>query len=82
MTAAVLLSTCRYIIQQVQPDNNPVFVRLALQYKQTCLETLRQEVNNNTSAGGVVSVMTVAKAIALAVDEVRLSILRGLVGMA
>ncbi|KAK4111518.1 hypothetical protein N656DRAFT_769179 [Canariomyces notabilis] len=53
MTAAVLLSTCRYIIQQVQPDKKPVFARLALQYKQTCLETLRQKVNNNTSAGGV-----------------------------
>ncbi|KAL2849805.1 hypothetical protein BJX68DRAFT_237816, partial [Aspergillus pseudodeflectus] len=74
MVAAVLLSTCRYILQFQQPDNL-VFARLALQYKQICLHTLRQEVVNmsidNCSAAPV-STMTVAKALALALDEVAL----------
>ncbi|KAL4884467.1 hypothetical protein BJY04DRAFT_215434 [Aspergillus karnatakaensis] len=65
MVAAVLLSTCRYILQ-LQPGNL-VFLRLALQYKQICLETLRQEVNNRSAP---VNTMTVAKALALALDEV------------
>jgi hypothetical protein len=72
MVAAVLLSTCRYILQFQQPDNL-VFARLALQYKQICLQTLRQDVVNmdidNCSAAPV-STMTVAKALALALDEV------------
>ncbi|KAI1426870.1 hypothetical protein F5Y12DRAFT_238238 [Xylaria sp. FL1777] len=66
MIAAILLSTCRYILQ-VQPGN-VIFVQLALEYKQICLQTLRQEVNNTS---GPVNIMTVAKAIALAVDEVK-----------
>lgn len=66
MIAAVLLSTCRYILL-VQPDN-PTFVQLALQYKQTCLHILRQEIHDASSS--TVNIMTVAKAIALAVDEV------------
>ncbi|KAI0451918.1 hypothetical protein F5B21DRAFT_485060 [Xylaria acuta] len=65
MIAAILLSTCRYILQ-VQPGNI-IFVQLALQYKQICLQTLRQEMNNTSAP---VSIMTVAKALALAVDEV------------
>ncbi|KAL2820657.1 hypothetical protein BJX63DRAFT_379851 [Aspergillus granulosus] len=65
MVAAILLSTCRYILQ-VQPGNL-IFVRLALQYKQICLQTLRQEVNNRSAP---VNAMTVAKALALALDEV------------
>jgi len=68
MAASVLLSTCRYILQ-VQRPGNPVFVQLALQYKQICLQTLREEMNN-LSAPAPVSVMTVAKALALALDEV------------
>jgi hypothetical protein len=65
MIAAILLSTCRYILQ-VQPGNL-VFVQLALQYKQICLQTLRQEMSATSAP---VNLMTVAKALALAVDEV------------
>jgi hypothetical protein len=75
MVAAVLLSTCRYILQFQQPENPIFFARLALQYKQICLQALRQEVNmnmNNYSAtvAAPVSTMTVATALALALDEV------------
>jgi hypothetical protein len=76
MVAAVLLSTCRYILQFQQPDN-PIFARLALQYKQICLQALRQEVNMNmnmnsysATVAAPVSTMTVAKVLALALDEV------------
>jgi hypothetical protein len=65
MVAAVLLSTCRYILLD-QPDH-PVFTRMALQYKQICLHALRQEIGAKLST---INAMTVAKAIALAVDEV------------
>lgn len=65
MTAAVLLSTCRYIVR-LDPGNI-VFVQLALQYKQICLQTLRREMNN---ASTPFTTITVAKALALAVDEV------------
>ncbi|TGJ79593.1 hypothetical protein E0Z10_g9167 [Xylaria hypoxylon] len=65
MIAAILLSTCRYILQ-VQPGNL-IFVQLALQYKQICLQALYQEMNNTSAP---VNIMTVAKALALAVDEV------------
>ncbi|KAI1746711.1 hypothetical protein F4782DRAFT_41216 [Xylaria castorea] len=65
MIAAILLSTCRYILQ-VQPGNL-IFVQLALKYKQICLQTLRQEMSNTSAP---VNIMTVAKALALAVDEV------------
>ncbi|KAK0701155.1 hypothetical protein B0T21DRAFT_379285 [Apiosordaria backusii] len=65
MIAAVLLSTCRYILQ-VQP-RNLLFAHLALQYKQVCLQTLRQEMSNTSAP---INIMTVAKALALAVDEV------------
>ncbi|KAJ0424363.1 hypothetical protein BJY00DRAFT_309276 [Aspergillus carlsbadensis] len=70
MVAAVLLSTCRYILQ-FQPENL-LFVRLALQYKQICLQTLRQEVDDRSAP---VNTMTVAKALALALDEVILPFL-------
>ena len=65
MIAAILLSTCRFILQ-VQPGNL-IIVQLALQYKQICLQTLRQEMDNTSAP---VNIMTVAKALALAVDEV------------
>jgi len=67
MSAAVLLSTCRYILRD-RPDD-PIFIRMALQYKQICLRTLRREVDGISSP---VTVMTVAKALALAIDDVRL----------
>ena len=66
MVAAVLLSTCRYILLH-QPDH-PVFTRMSLQYKQICLRTLRQEIGTQSSA---ITAMTVAKAVSLAIDEVR-----------
>ncbi|KAH6635879.1 hypothetical protein F5144DRAFT_565710 [Chaetomium tenue] len=65
MVAAVLLSTCRYILQ-AQPDNL-VIVQLALQYKQICLEKLRQEMSNTSAP---VNTLTVAKSLALVLDEV------------
>jgi hypothetical protein len=67
MVAAVLLSTCRYILLD-QPDH-PAFTRMALQYKQICLRTLRQEIDTNSFQ---IDAMTVAKAVALAIDEVSL----------
>lgn len=67
MVAAILLSTCRYILYR-RPDD-PVFRRMALQYKQICLHTLRLEIGSKSSH---VNATTVAKALALAVDEVRL----------
>jgi hypothetical protein len=67
MVAAVLLSTCRHILL-TQP-NHPVFTRMALQYKQICLRTLRQEISTTSSQ---INAMTVAKAVALAIDEVSL----------
>ena len=66
MVAAILLSTCRYILLD-QPDH-PIFTRIALQYKQICLCTLRQEIGRQSFH---VEAMTVAKALALAIDEVR-----------
>lgn len=71
MGAAVLLSTCRYILQQVQPGN-PVFVQLALQYKHICLQTLRQDMDDSSAP---VNSMTIAKIFALVVDEVMQPIL-------
>ncbi|ORX99947.1 hypothetical protein BCR34DRAFT_576175, partial [Clohesyomyces aquaticus] len=65
MSAAVLLSTCRYILRG-RPDD-PIFTRMALRYKQICLRTLRQEVDSMSSP---VTAMTVAKALALAIDDV------------
>jgi hypothetical protein len=67
MVAAVLLSTCRYILRD--QSDHPVFTRMALQYKQICLRTLRQEIGTKPSS---INAMTVAKAVALAIDEVSL----------
>ena len=69
MVAVVLLSTCRYILKVLQPGNR-VFARLALQYKQICLQTLREEVSGLSAGSAPVGAMTVAKALALALDEV------------
>ncbi|KAK5654696.1 hypothetical protein OQA88_7020 [Cercophora sp. LCS_1] len=63
MVAAILLSTCRYIMK-VQPGNLAI-AQLALQYKQICIQTLLRETGNP-----FVNVATVAKALALALDEV------------
>ncbi|RFU73194.1 hypothetical protein TARUN_9049 [Trichoderma arundinaceum] len=67
MTVAILLSTCRYILLD-RPDD-PFFTRMALRYKQICLRSLRLEIESKPP---YVNVMSVAKALALAVDEVRL----------
>ncbi|KAI1817710.1 hypothetical protein GGS20DRAFT_483914 [Poronia punctata] len=66
MAAGVLLSTCRYILLQ-RPDD-PVFTCMVLQYKRTCLRTLREELS---SMSHPIKTTTVAKALALAIDEVR-----------
>jgi antitoxin component HigA of HigAB toxin-antitoxin module len=67
MTVSILLSTCRYILMERPGD--PFFTRMALQYKQVCLHSLRSEIGSKPS---YVNVMSVAKALALAIDEVRL----------
>jgi hypothetical protein len=64
MVAAILLGTCRHILQY-QPDNS-TFVHLALQYKQICLQALRMEMSTT-----VTNALTVAKALALVIDEVK-----------
>jgi hypothetical protein len=66
MTVAVLLSTCRYILTGRPGD--PLFTQMALRYKQICLRSLRLDIESKPSC---VNVMTVAKALALAIDEVR-----------
>lgn len=68
MVAAILLSTCRHILRH-QP-NNPVFTRMALEYQQICVHALREEVG---AAPSTISVMSVAKAVALGIDEVSLT---------
>ena len=70
MTVAILLSTCRYILADRPGD--PYFTAIALRYKQICLRSLRLEIESRPSS---VNVMSVAKALALAVDEVRLGTL-------
>lgn len=67
MAAGILLSTCRYIL--ARHPNRLVFTTMLLQYKSTCIEALRHEVSDNLSQ---IKVTTVAKALALAIDEVRL----------
>lgn len=66
MTVAILLSTCRYVLHDCPGD--PFFMRMALRYKQICLHSLRLEIENKPSC---VNAMSVAKALALAIDEVR-----------
>ncbi|KAI3316642.1 hypothetical protein HD806DRAFT_517021 [Xylariaceae sp. AK1471] len=65
MTVAILLSTCRYIL--LDRPGDPFFTRMALRYKQICLRSLRLEIERKPS---YVNVMSVAKALALAIDEV------------
>ena len=67
MAAGVLLSTCRYIL--LDRPNHPIFTCMALQYKRMCLRTLRREISSKSSP---IKATTVAKALALAIDEVRL----------
>jgi hypothetical protein len=66
MTVAILLSTCRYIL--LDRPGDPLFTQMALRYKQICLHSLRLEIESKPS---YVNVMSVAKALALAIDEVR-----------
>ena len=67
MAASVLLSTCRFILLD-RPDH-PIFTRMVLEYKWTCLRTLREEISSKSNP---IKTTTVAKALALAIDEVRL----------
>jgi hypothetical protein len=66
MTVAILLSTCRYIL--LDRPGDLYYTNLVLRYKQTCLRSLRQDIEKKPS----VDALSVAKALALAVDEVRL----------
>jgi hypothetical protein len=65
MAASILLSGCRYKLSQ-EPDD-PLLPYMALQYKKVCLSSLRNEVS---SASSQIKPTTVAKVIALAIDEV------------
>ncbi|VUC30673.1 unnamed protein product [Clonostachys rosea] len=65
MTVAILLSTCRYVLQGRPGD--PFFTRMVLCYKQICLRALRLEIESKPIC---VNAMSVAKALALAIDEV------------
>ncbi|KAH7118392.1 hypothetical protein EDB81DRAFT_701451 [Dactylonectria macrodidyma] len=66
--SAILLGACRHILRD-RPDD-PNFTRMALRYRQTCLQALRQTIGGISSA---VSLLTFAKSLALAFDE-RLSV--------
>lgn len=67
MAVAILLSTCRFILLSRPGDLS--ITRMALQYKQISLRALRLEIERRPSH---VNVMSVAKALALAIDEVRI----------
>ncbi|CAH0035307.1 unnamed protein product [Clonostachys rhizophaga] len=65
MTVAILLSTCRYVLHDRPSD--PTYMRMVLCYKQICLRSLRLEIESTPIC---VNAMSVAKALALAIDEV------------
>lgn len=67
MTVAILLSTCRYILHARPGD--PFFTRMVLCYQQISLRSLRLEIESTPTC---INAMSVAKALALAIDEVRL----------
>lgn len=63
--SAILLGACRHILRD-QPDD-PNITRMALQYRQTCIQALRHTIGDISS---VVNFLTFAKSLALAFDEV------------
>ena len=67
MAAGVLLSTCRYFL--LDQPGHPIFTHMILQYKRVCLRALREEISGKSNP---IKATTVAKALALAIDEVRL----------
>jgi hypothetical protein len=67
MAAGVLLWTCRYIL--CSNPSHPVFTQLVLHYKRVCLRALVEEINSRSKPP---TSTTAAKAMALAIDEVRL----------
>ncbi|KAL6411820.1 hypothetical protein AUP68_04199 [Ilyonectria robusta] len=64
LDSGILLSACQNLLRSNPGD--PVLTRMALQYKQRGLQTLRR------ALGEPVSILTVAVALSLALDEVRL----------
>ncbi|KAF5013415.1 hypothetical protein FDECE_603 [Fusarium decemcellulare] len=70
LDAAILLSACRDIVRS-KPDDL-ILTQMALHYKQRGLETLRHALGGVSSR---VSVLTIARALALAFDEVRLGMI-------
>ncbi|KAH6663303.1 hypothetical protein F5X68DRAFT_177957 [Plectosphaerella plurivora] len=68
---AILLGACRHILL-LQPDD-PSFKGMALGYRQSCLHGLRQNIGGRSSA---VNLLTFAKSLALAFDEVNPGMLR------
>lgn len=63
--AGIFLAACRNILHHMPHD--PLFTELALQYRQRAIQSLRQVVSD---AGIRLSTVTIAKALALAFDEV------------
>ncbi|KAH7137619.1 hypothetical protein EDB81DRAFT_900988, partial [Dactylonectria macrodidyma] len=64
--SAILLGACRHILRD--RPNDPNITRMALRYRQTCLQALRQTIGGIFPA---VSLLTFAKSLALAFDEVK-----------
>ena len=67
LDVAVLLSACRSVLRSRPGD--PILIQTGLLYKQRGLQSLRQEIRSISSSLGI---LTVAKALALTIDEVRL----------
>lgn len=64
LDVGILLSACRSVLSRRPGD--AALVQLTIRYKQSGLRTLRQAID-----GTLLSITDVAKAFALAVDEVR-----------
>jgi hypothetical protein len=67
LDAGILLSACRSILRS-RPDD-PKFTQMALHYRQRGLQALRHAISDVTSP---ISILTIATALALVFDEVRL----------
>lgn len=67
LDVAVLLSACRSILRSRPGD--PILIQMGLRYRQRGLQSLREEIRSISSSP---STLTVAKALALTFDEVRL----------
>jgi hypothetical protein len=65
LNTAILLSACRSVLREKPNDSS--LTELALQYKQHGLQSLRRTINDISRK---INALIVAKALALAIDEV------------